>query len=529
VKRGEVARNFSRGAFFLGLEKGIGLVSTLFYSALIARWLGPTKYGMFTLAFSIVTLATAFTGNFEVYLERYAAEYQVRDRLRTLRHAFGLALGLKLALGLAASVVLVGLASRFAALYRIPELAVLLPLLIAFIATDGLATTGRSLLFGLQHFEWVSGLSLILNIGRTVLVAVLWRARQGLPALAIGLSALTVLQAAVICVAAFALLARARRARPPDLGAEPEPERGLLRQMLGYCAPLYGANLSFLSGQNLGKLVLGMVIDPTSLGYFSFAFGTLEKFVEIAHAVPRALLPSLTQLVALGDRQRLHYVFDQAYRLVQVLSCALSFALFVYAREITLLVGSPLFEPAVPLLRVLALVPLARTAQQPLTMLFQAARRPGYVLSLALVKLLAEVAGYFALLLTFGAVGACWANVGGAVASFAGALLLAAAVLPEGTAERASVVLRSLLLMAPALGLSMAASHWLGRDASVAVRVLLAAPAVLGVFALGLVNRYDLEKLSGLPLPSAALGRARDAVVRGADQLIRAFEPRGAA
>jgi len=529
VKPGEVARNFSRGAFFLGLEKGIGLISTLAYSALIARWLGPTKYGMFTLAFSIVTLATAFTGNFEVYLERYAAEYQVRDRLRTLRRAYGLALGLKLALGLGACAVLLALAPRFASTYRIPELAVLLPLLTAFIATDGLATTGRSLLFGLQHFEWVSGLSLIMNLGRTVLVAVLWRARQGLPALAIGLSALTVIQAIVTCIAALALLAHARSRREVERGEEPPLEGGLLRQMVGYCMPLYGANLSFLSGQNLGKLVLGLVIDPTSLGYFSFAFGTLEKFIEIAHTVPRALLPSLTQLVALGDPKRLHYVFGQAYRLVLVLSCALSFGLFVYAREITLLIGSPLFEPAVPLLRVLALVPLARTAQQPLTMLFQAARRPGYVLSLALIKLLAEIAGYFVLLLSLGATGACWANVGGAVASFAGALVLATSVLPEGSRERVNVVLRGALLMLPALGVATIANHWLGRDASLVVRILLAGLAVLGVFALGLVTSYDLEKLSDLPLPTAALGRARDALVRAAAQLIRVLGERSAA
>ncbi len=108
MRRGEIASNVTRGAFFLGLEKGIAMVSTILYTALMARWLGPHNYGMLTVAFSIVTLATAFTGNFEMYLERYAAEHQVKGRLATLHRGFHLASGLKLALGLLVCVVLLG-------------------------------------------------------------------------------------------------------------------------------------------------------------------------------------------------------------------------------------------------------------------------------------------------------------------------------------------------------------------------------------------------------------------------------------
>ena len=88
--------------------------------------------------------------------------------------------------------------------------------------------------------------------------------------------------------------------------------------------------------------------------------------------------------------------------------------MFVFAPELTLLVGSPLFVPAVPLLRVMALVPIVRTGQQPFTMLFQAMRRPGTVLSLALLKFVAEFAGYFVLVPLLGLIGAGWANLAGA-------------------------------------------------------------------------------------------------------------------
>lgn len=530
MKPGEVAGNFTRGAFYLGLEKGVAMCSTLLYTALMARWLGPHNYGMLTVAFSVVTLATAFTGNFEMYLERYSAEHQVHGRLALLRRAFHLALALKVALGLLACAGLFAVTRWLADFYRIEELAVLVPLLTVFVATDGLATTGRAVLFGLQRFEWVSGLSLFFNVGKTLLVGALWLSGQGLVALAIGFSALAAVQALVTFVATERVLARAARAAGagagPAAAASAGAEDGLLRAMFAYCVPLYGARLSFLSGQNLGKLVLGKVLDPAALGLFTFAFQTVERFVELAHTVPNSLLPSLTQLVAHGDRQRLGYITDQAFRLIQLLACTLAFGLFVFAPELVRVVGSSLFVPAVPYLRILALVPIARTAQQPLTMLFQAMRRPGYVFSLAVLKLGAEVGGYFLLLLPFGAAGACWANLGGAVASFAGALVFVAILLPDGIEERAGAVLRNLFLLLPGLLLALFAERELGVLGSLPVRLFLVVPAVVGVFALGLVTRYDLDKLAHLNLPGRRLPRVRDRVVAAADRLARVFETR---
>lgn len=525
MKRGEVAGNFTRGAFFLGIEKAVAMVSTLLYTALMARWLGPHNYGMLTVAFSVVTLATAFTGNFEMYLERYSAEYQMHGRHATLRRAFLTALGLKLALGLFACAGLFAVTRWLAQFYRIEELTVLIPLLTVFVATDGLATTGRAVLFGLQRFEWVSGLSLIFNVGKTLLVGGLWLSGQGLVALAVGFSALAALQALVTFIATERVLRIARRDGEPS-AAGPEPEGSLVRAMFSYCMPLYGARLSFLSGQNLGKLVLGKVLDPAALGLFTFAFQTVERFVELAHTVPNSLLPSLTQLVTHGDRERLRYITDQAFRLIQLLACALSFVLFIYAPELVRIVGSSLFLPAVPLLRILALVPIARTAQQPLTMLFQAMRRPGYVFGLAVLKLAAEVAGYFLLLIPFGAAGACWANLGGAVAAFIGALAFVAVLVPEGAEERLGAVVRNLLLLLPALLLALFAEREMGALASLPVRLFLVVPAVVGTFALGLVTRYDLVKLSQLALPGTWLPRVRDRVVAAADRLARVFETR---
>ena len=535
MKRGEIARHVTRGAFYLAVEKTAALISGMLYFALLLRWLGPTNYGMLTLALAIAGLASISTGNFEVFLERYAAEYRARGQHQLLHRAHAIAVGVKVGLGLLAAGVLLVLSPMLATQFRMEELAGLLPILTITVAMDGFATTGRSMLFGLQRYEWVSGLALLFHLAKVVLVGSLWWAKQGMVSLAWGLSALAVVQAVLMSASAWALARRSAptpEVEPAPPGAPPANgngvhERSLFRQMLDYCLPLLGARAAFLSGQNLGKVLLAKVLDATQLGYYTFAFQTIERFVELAYTVPSSLLPSLTHLVALEERERLGYIFDQAFRLVQVAACTLSWAVFAFAPELCLWVGSPMFLPSTNMLRVLALVPIARTAQQPLTMLFQAMKNPGIVLKLSLIKLGVELSCYFLIVPRLGGMGASWANLAGAMASYGTALWFTGRLLPETASERGGVVMRALLVTVPMLliawSLSTSGAHPL---LTVIARASLVPPAVVALFALRLITRYDLEKLSALQIRWPFARRARDIVVRAADPMARVFEAR---
>ena len=507
MRHRELVHDVSRGAFWLVLEKSAALVSGVAYSVLLLRWLGPTKFGIMALALSFTGLATMATGNFEMYLERYTAEYHARRLWLTLRRAHLLALGIKVGLGLLAGGLLIGITPTLARQFHTPELRVLVPLLTVTVACDGLATTGRANLFGMQDYRTISVLALLFHVGKTVLVGMLWWSRHGLISLAVGLSALTVFLA--LAQAAVPLW-RLRSAADAEPAAPERSWRGLLRGMTTYCLPLLGGRITFLSGQNLSKIILGRLFDTTLLGYFTFAYQTLERFTELLNAVPASLLPTFTRLVARGERERLRSVFDQALRLVQTLACGVALGIFVFARELTLLIASPLFEPAIPMLRVLALVPIARTAQQPLTMLFQSARRPGTVLGLALVKFVTEFGGYFLFVTTLGIIGAAWANLAGAVVSYVVALVVLGSVLPGGALERTRTVWLSMGLLAPLVLLTLLIELRVHGVALVLIHAALLLLAAVGAFALGLVRREDLDKVAEVPLE-----RAWTRVVRG--------------
>jgi PST family polysaccharide transporter len=523
MRRGEIAQALTRGVFYLTIEKGAALVSGVAYFALLLRWLGPTKYGIMTLALSFIGLATTFNGNFEVFLERYAAEYLATGRLRTLRSAHLQALGLKLALGLVAGLVIWLAAPFVARLYATPELAMLMPLLSIMVILDGAATTGRATLYGLQRFRWLSAVALSFHVVKTVMVGLLWWFRQGLPALAIGLSTLAVAQGLANTALPLWML---RHARDPEGEPAGQTARGLRRSIVSYCVPLLGARVTFLSGQNLSKIVLGKMFTATDLGYFSFAYQTVERFVEVIYALPSSLLPTFTQLVARRERERLVFVFDQSLRLIQLVALVMSCGLVVFAPEVTRVVGSRLFTPSVPLLRIMALVPIVRTAQQPLTMLFQALRRPGTVLGLALLKFAGEFGCYFALVPSLGMAGAGWANLVGAVASYAAALLIVNRAVPEGVAERTVVAARGLLAFLPLTALGVFLDSRLAHLPSLLLRVAMVPVALVMIFSLGLVRHDDFDRLMSFPLEVAWMRRTRDGVMAGVQRVAEALTPR---
>jgi teichuronic acid exporter len=497
VKPGAVAHSVSRGAFWLVLEKVAALLSSVAYSMLLLRWLGPRQFGIMTLALACVGFATMATGNFEMFLERYAAEYQERGLRRTLRRAHLLALGIKLGLGLAASAVLLALTPWLARFFAVPQLLVLVPVLTVMVAFDGFSTTGRATLYGTQEFRWLSLLAVSFHFVKIVLVAMLWWGRHDLLALALGLSVLAMALALAQAAVPLWILRHARDHEPPA----PERDwRGLLRSMFSYCVPLLGARITFMSGQNLSTIVLGKLFSPGLLGYFKFAFQTIERFNDLANAVPSSLMPSLTSLVARGERERMRLIFDQALRLIQALAFAVSFGLFVFAQELALLIGGWSFMPAVPMLRVLALVPMARTAQQPLTMLFQALRRPGTVLTLSLVKFVTEFGAYFLLVIPLGVIGAAWANLAGAVVAFVVAMALLARMIPEGASERVRTGLVALVLLLSLLAITLLGELFFHGVSLVLFHLALLLPAGVGMFAVGLVRRDDLAKLAEVQL-----------------------------
>jgi len=514
----QMLKNVSKGSFFLTVESLAAVISGLLYSVFVLRWLGPSWFGIFSLALSVVGLASVFTGNFELYLERHAAEYDARGQHVRLLRVHLWALAVKAVLGLVAGYALYQLVPWISAQYGFTKLDALIRLLLALVVFDGFSSTGRATLYGLQQFSWIAALAVLQHSIKLVLVIILARTGRGPSSLAVMLSAVAILSGMLSTTVAFAVaFARARQGRAAGTDTSPPESAGtILKDMFAYCTPLLGARAAFISGQNLSRVVLGKFFDPEALGLFSFAFQTVERFVGLVYAIPSSLLPSLTQLVARGEPERMRRLLDKGFRLVATLACALSFVIFVFAEEITRVVGGERYLPAVGLLRILALVPWVRTAQQPLTMGFYALRRTGMVLVLALAKFLGEMGSYFLLIPLVGLAGAAWANLIGAVISFFGALILMGRAVEGSVSHRGAVIAKTGVLVGVGAGCALLL-HGAHLDPRLlfAIKVLVLVPAfIVGVVTFDLVTDDDLERAQSMELETPWKLRLRDTAVR---------------
>jgi O-antigen/teichoic acid export membrane protein len=413
------------------------------------------------------------------------------------------------------------------------KLDVLIFLLLPLVVFDGFSSTGRATLYGLQQYSWIAGLAVLTHTLKLVAVIILAKTGRGPSSLAITLSGLAILGGVLSTTTALVLAAgRARESLANGSDRSPnESARTILGDMFRYCMPLLGARAAFMSGQNLSKVVLGKLFDAQALGLFSFAFQTVERFIGLVYAIPSSLLPSLTQLFARGEDERMRRLLDKGFRLVATMACVLSFFIFVFAEEITRVIGGERYLGAVGLLRILALVPWVRTAQQPLTMAFYALRRTGMVLGLALLKAATEMGSYFLLIPLVGLAGAAWANLLGAFLSFFGALILIGRAVPGSNGHRVAVIAKTGVLVALGAAASLVL-HDMGLHpvALFAIKLLALVPLlIVGIVTFDLVTDDDLSRAEAIELETPWKLRLRDAAlrgVRGVRGLARKLRPR---
>jgi O-antigen/teichoic acid export membrane protein len=545
---GQILKNVSRGSLYLTAEQLAALVAGLAYSIMVVRWLGPGSYGILSLGLAIVQLAAIGTGNFEQYLERYSAEYEARGTMNVLQRAHLLTLLLKVSLGVLVATGIVAFSGMIASHYQhtvsqVGLLARVLQLLGLLVLFEGFTVTGRAVLFGLQRYDWIAVISIFSQAFKIAIVAALWWRGKGMLFLSAALVVVGGLTACALTLAAVILVRRGRAAIAakgsatslalaeadtdevgPPLPADPLPQtRSLVSGIVRYTMPLFGARAAYVAAQNLSRIVLGNFLAPALLGYYSFALTMIERFATFVYALPYSILPSLTQLEALGDRARFVRLLDKGFRLVTTAACAIATGLVLCAGPLTRLIGGEAYLPAVPVLSVLAAVLWLRTAQEPLTMAFYALRRTGRVLAIGVGRLALEIGAIFALLPLWSIHGAAWAAVLGAGFGLTAGLVFLSRELGQ-SARRVAVVAKTAVLVV----LSVLASRALagvpfpGWVAIVFTVVVWAPLFLVAVFVADLVTEDDLQLAAGMDIGRPWLRGLRDRIVSAGLRFSRA-------
>ena len=256
-----------------------------------------------------------------------------------------------------------------------------------------------------------------------------------------------------------------------------------LRRLAGFAGNVFGENLLYQSGRNIGNLLMGRFLGASALGMYALATNiVLVPFSRIAGPLQQVFFPAFSRMG--DDRPRMADTWIRATRLVGVISIPALVGLVIVAPDFVQVVLGPKWSDATPVIQILALVGLIQSLQTLCGEVLLALGRANWLLWFTMLWFVASLTSFV--------IGVQW-GVTGVAACYAIATLLVEPVRTYVTARALHVspwrfltalggVTQAAALMA--VFLLVARSALVAADVPAAARLLLLVAGGGGVYVL---------------------------------------------
>jgi O-antigen/teichoic acid export membrane protein len=390
------ALNFADGA--------TSLVAALIVSVLLARTLGPERFGQYALVMAIVSFAYVLAQlGVPATVRRYAAELDGHGQLEIAGLVAGRALRIGLRNALAVTLFLSLSAIPVAAFFDQPLLRVYLVLgaarLIPMIAVGVL----RSLLGGLQQYAYLVHLNLVMSPMWVAGCAVaLW--------FGAGIVGVLVTSFVVEGLLVVGLAWRAQRqvgirwrGRLPD---------SLHSRIVRYNWALAAiVLLNVIVWQRSELLFLGRFSGAVQVSYYAVPFALTSRGGDLLPgAILGVLLPNLTHAQGAGDHTRFNAVFGEAVRYLAMLTLPICLFGIPLAPTIIRVVYGPAFGPAAVVLQILLVSIIFSVLGQASQSALLGVESQGWLVKTGIAAAVLSIGLDLALIPRWGAIGAAVAN-----------------------------------------------------------------------------------------------------------------------
>jgi len=155
---------------------------------------------------------------------------------------------------------------------------------------------------------------------------------------------------------------------------------------------------------NFDDMVVGKILGASSLGLYQMAYKiSIFPISEISDVVSRVTFPVYAKIG--HDRARLRKAFLKAFTLISVLSIILGIFLFVFTREVVLLVLGRNWIDIIPFFKILIIFGVVRGISGSTSALYFALNKQEYVFIITFVSFLVLIATIFPLVAAWGLIG----------------------------------------------------------------------------------------------------------------------------
>jgi polysaccharide transporter, PST family len=177
-----------------------------------------------------------------------------------------------------------------------------------------------------------------------------------------------------------------------------------VRRLSGFAGNVFGQNVLYQAGRNLGSILIGRVLGPASLGVFVLATNViLVPFSRIAGPLQQVFFPAFSRIA--DDRERLADIWIRAARLVGLISIPSLVGLAVVAPDFVDVVLGQRWHDAIPVIRILAIVGIIMSVQTLNGEVLMALNRSGTLLRFTALWFVATI-GAIAVGMEWGLLGA---------------------------------------------------------------------------------------------------------------------------
>lgn len=387
---------------FLGLV--VPLALAFFVMPIVARNLGPARFGLLGLAWAVTEYLTLFDLGLGKAIVKFVADALHHDAaelseivsLCTIAQIAGGVTG-GAAFALAAPALVHGAfrisgpaANEAIGVFRVLGLS--LPVIL-------LMSTERGILEGAQRFDLSTAIRMLSSVASLSIPAIGAVYGASLP------SILLVVLASRIMISG--LYAFAIHQALPSLRWVRSRGWGLLGRVLSFGGWVLVSNTVNPLLLYFDRFALGTIAGLAAVGFYTAPYEGVARLLLIPVSLIGSLLPALTSIEARGERERFRDLASTSMRALMVIMAAPLALVFVFAPEILRIwLGAQYAAHASSALRTLAVGVFANALAHPLFISLYAKNRPDLPAKFHLIELVIHVPLTIALIRFFGIAGA---------------------------------------------------------------------------------------------------------------------------
>lgn len=389
------ALNFADGA--------ISLTAALAVSVILARNLGPERFGLYALVMALVSFAYVFAQlGIPATVCRYVAELDGKGQPEIAAAVAGRGLRMGLISGTAAALLVSISAVPIAAAFHQPAMRIYLLLgAVRIVPMLGVGVL-RGLLGGLQEYRYLLRLTLLISpawLGGCALA--LWTGA--------GVAGVLLASLAAESLTLFALLWKAQRQIGIHGFGLPDAVRRRLIQYNWALAVLVVLNVIIWQRSEL--LFLGRFSGPAQVAYYAVPFALVGRVGDLLPgAVLGVLIPSLTYAQGASDQSRFNLLFADALRYLAMITLPLCLFSIPLAPAIVGVVYGQAFVPAAVVFQILLISMIFSVLGQASQSALLGVDAKGWLLKTGLASAIISIGLDLMLIPRWGAVGAAVAN-----------------------------------------------------------------------------------------------------------------------